>query len=360
MRESFLIADTEIKAGEHQLVKIQIGSLYTQTPINIPVYIFHGKKSGPVLLVTAAIHGDEINGVEIVRRLANYENVKRVHGTLILVPIVNVFGLIHRSRYLPDRRDLNRSFPGSPQGSLASRLAHIINKKLIAPASHTIDLHTGAVHRANMPQIRACLDDEATFEFAKAFGVPVIIDSPVREGSLRALTHKAGKITITYEAGEALRYEESAIAMGFKGVLNCMRFLEMLPKSKQRKRAIEESKVVNNSVWVRADVDGMMRPLVPLGASVTKGQALGVISDPLGSTDRPVFAPFDGIVIGRSNIPLVNEGEAFFNIAKLKNAGEVEQRVEDYMEELDQDDALEDPPIYCNKKMPQNCGIYCF
>ena len=335
--KAITIAGHTIKPGEHHTLDIPAAQLYTHAPLNLPVVVMHGKKAGPTMLVTAAIHGDEINGVEIIRRLVNYKPLKRLKGTLILAPVVNVFGFIQRIRYLPDRRDLNRSFPGSEKGSLASRIAHLVKTELVDRATHIIDLHTGAIHRSNLPQLRTDISDEASLEMAKAFNPPVIIDSSHRRGSLRNLAHEYKKCVITYEGGEALRFEEKSISIGFKGILNSMRSIGMLAKYSRKPKKFVPAAIVKDSSWVRAPVDGVLRPLVALGASVIKGQKIGIVSDPFGQNEEIITAPFSGIVIGRSNLPLVNEGEAYFNIAKVAAIKKMENRMHQYHTSLETD-----------------------
>lgn len=174
-RQSITIAGEVIKAGESRCVKLSLAMLYTSSPIEVPVYVFHGKKAGPILFITAAIHGDEINGVEIMRRLHHAPQIKRLRGTLITIPVVNVYGFMLHSRYLPDRRDLNRQFPGSEHGSMASKLAYQIMTEIVEHSTHGIDLHTGAIHRSNYPQIRFNQQSVDSELMAEAFATPVIV-----------------------------------------------------------------------------------------------------------------------------------------------------------------------------------------
>jgi predicted deacylase len=283
----------------------------------MPVHVIHGHRDGDVLFVCGAIHGDEINGVEIIRRLIRLSALRRVRGTLIAVPIVNVFGFLSNSRYLPDRRDLNRSFPGRLSGSLAARLAHLFMQEIVAKSTHGIDLHTGAVHRDNYPQIRGDLDDLELERLARAFGVPVLINAGYREGSLRSAAADLGVPVLVYEAGEALRFDEVAIRSGVNGVVRTMRELGMLRSSKTRKRAVD-SAIVRSSIWIRAPQSGILRAVVPLGSPVERGTLLGLISDPFGRNEVEVKARADGVLIGRTNLPLVHEGDALFHIGHLK------------------------------------------
>ncbi|MDH3347993.1 MAG: succinylglutamate desuccinylase/aspartoacylase family protein, partial [Desulfobulbaceae bacterium] len=226
----FTIGEAVIQPGQRQTVDLPIARLYTHTAMDMPVHVIHGKKEGPTLFVSAAIHGDEINGVEIVRRLLKLKLTNNIRGTLIAIPIVNVYGFINRSRYLPDRRDLNRSFPGNNKGSLASHLAKVFMTEVVRKCSHGIDIHTGSNHRTNLPQIRVTLGNSETEQLAQAFGAPVILDSRLRDNSLRATVTDLGIPMLLYEGGEGLRFNESAIRVGLKGILAVMREIGMLPK----------------------------------------------------------------------------------------------------------------------------------
>ena len=319
---------TSFGPGKRGNVDLPIADLYTSTSLHMPVQVINGRREGPVLFVAAAIHGDELNGVEIVRRLLKRRSLKSLRGTLIAVPIVNVHGFLDQSRYLPDRRDLNRSFPGSPKGSIAARLAHTFLNEIVKRSDYGIDLHTGAIDRSNLPQIRADLDDPRTLELARAFGVPVIINAAVRDGSLRGCASQMGMPVLTYEAGEALRFDELSIRAGVRGILNIMRTIGMLtdkPTSKPRKPVVASS-----TSWIRAPASGIVSSKVPLGASVRKGQSLAIVSDPLGTSEEPVTARFDGIVIGRANLPLAHEGDALFNVAAFHSVERAEDLVEQF------------------------------
>lgn len=317
-----------IAPGQSGDVSLPVADLYTSTSISMPIHVINGRRSGPVLFVSAAVHGDELNGVEIVRRLLRRKGLASVRGTLIAVPIVNVHGFLNQSRYLPDRRDLNRSFPGSAKGSIAARLANIFLNEIVKRSDYGIDLHTGAIDRSNLPQIRANLDDPKTLELARSFGVPVIINSDIREGSLRGCGSDMGKPVLTYEAGEALRFDELSIRGGIRGILNVMRNIGMLTEG--RKAPQREPVIARSTSWVRAPASGIVASKVPLGATVRKGQQLAIISDPLGSREEPVQSRFDGIVIGRSNLPLAHEGDALFNIAGFHSVERAEGLLEQF------------------------------
>ena len=334
--KSFELAGHIVQPGERIQFDLPTANLYTNTPLNMPVEVIHGRYAGPVLLVSAAIHGDELNGVDVIRRMRSFSSLKRLHGTLVLVPVVNLFGFIHQSRYLPDRRDLNRSFPGTENGSIASRVAHIFFKEVVSHCTHIIDLHTAAVNRDNLPQIRAALDQPGVKEMAMGFSIPVIINSGLIDNSLRKEAGKLGIPVITYEAGEALRLNERAIVTGVRGIVSVMRTLGMLP-SKRIQTVRAEPYIARSSSWFRAPVDGVFRPLVKLGAKVEKGTTLGVISAPFSSDETVLSAEVDGIVICVSHLPLVNGGEALFHIARFAEASVVEEEIADHRSNIADD-----------------------
>ncbi|MDA1075590.1 MAG: succinylglutamate desuccinylase/aspartoacylase family protein [Proteobacteria bacterium] len=322
----FEIAGQVVAPGERLQFDVPTANLYTNSPLNMPVEVIHGRHPGPVLLICAAIHGDELNGVEIIRRMRSFRQLSRLQGTLVLVPVVNLFGFIHQSRYLPDRRDLNRCFPGSERGSIASRVAFKFFNEIVRRCTHIIDLHTAAVNRDNLPQVRAALDEPGVRKMAEGFSIPVIINSGLIESSLRCEAGKLGIPVITYEAGEALRLFESSIVTGVRGIVSVMRTLGMLP-SIRITTVRAEPYIARSSSWFRAPVDGIFRPLSKLGTRVRKGDTLGVISEPFGSEESILVAEADGIIICVSNLPLVNEGEALFHIAKFERAGAVEEEI---------------------------------
>jgi len=347
MQPPIEIAGVTIKPGSRQSIDIPLPSFYTHSSVNMPVHVVHGRQSGPVMLVSAAVHGDEINGVEIIRRLLSHKFIDRIKGTLIAIPVVNVYGFVSKSRYLPDRRDLNRSFPGSENGSMAARLAHVLMTQIVPRCTHIIDLHTGAVNRENLPQIRANLRDEPDLEvLAQAFGVPVILNAKLLEGTFREAARAHGIRVLLYEAGEALRFDEVAIRAGVKGVLQVMRELGMRPKSKRQPKS--EALVANTTRWVRAAQSGILRSLVATGAKVEIGDLLAYINNPLGENTEELVSPVAGIIVGKTNLPLVFAGEALFNIAGYEAVDRVAENIDAYHEELDPNtDELEsdEPPL---------------
>lgn len=348
--KSVTIAGQDIPPASRIQIELPVAKLYTHTELSITVKARRGKQDGPTLFVSAAIHGDEINGVEIVRRLLEHRSLRSLRGTLLAIPVVNVHGFLNTERYLPDGRDLNRSFPGSPKGSLAGRIAHSFLNEVVRHCDYGIDLHTGARHRSNLPQIRADLRDPRTREMAEAFGAPVILDSRTRDGSLREVAGDEGIPVLLYEAGEALRFDEVAIRAGVSGIINVMRQIGMLPASR-RKKPSRQPMLTNQSFWVRAGVSGVLRALIPLGKLVNKGEVIGIISDPMddNSSDTEVLAPDAGIVIGRSFLPLVYEGDALFHIAKYRgDTDDAQSNIDDFREEFEPDldkNHSRDPPI---------------
>ncbi len=344
-RPSFEIAGETIAAGERGVVEMTVPDLYIHTNLTIPVHVVHGKKDGPVLFISGAVHGDEIMGVEIIRRVLSLKRLRFLRGTLLAVPIVNVFGFLNHSRYLPDRRDLNRSFPGYEKGSIAGRLANNFITEIVSRSTHGVDLHTAAVNRENLPQVRGAFADRAVLDMAKAFGLPVIVNSDEIEGSLRHAASSLDVKVIVYEAGEALRFDEVAIRGGVNGVIRVMEHLGMLVKRKRK--GLRLPTLTKNSRWVRAPQSGIHRSLVALGSWVKVNDPLGYIADPLGGNEQPVLATSNGVVIGRSNIPLVTEGEALFHIASFNGSGDkvVEQldKVEAVLDGVK--DVADEPPI---------------
>lgn len=343
-REPFVINGEEIRAGERRTVDIPVSVLSNHTPVNLQVHVIHGRRPGPVMFVSAAVHGDEIIGVEIVRRLLKARALKGMQGTLLCVPIVNGFGFITQSRYLPDRRDLNRSFPGSPKGSLAGQLAHLFMTEVVMQSDVGIDLHSAAQHRINLPQIRVSGDGQRAHALAAAFGAPVVLDSPYRDGSLRKAAIEANVDVLVYESGEALRFDEFAVRVGVKGVLRVMKMLGML-----RRKAIADTKThpyfAKSSHWMRAPRGGILRAYRTIGDSVRPGDIIGVISDPIGDNETELETRTGGVIIGRTNLPAVNQGDALFHIAHVRRMDAVEEYVDQAEKEFESDPLFDEDEI---------------
>lgn len=333
-----------IKRGETKRIELPLPPLYTDTRMSMPVHVQRGKRDGPVMFVSGAVHGDELNGIEIVNRLLKNKSLKYLKGTLIAVPIVNGYGVLNQSRYLPDRRDLNRSFPGSSKGSIAGRLAHLFLKEIVAKCNVGIDLHTGAIHRSNLPQIRANLDDAETFAMAESFGLPVLLNADIRPGTLRQAAGDLGVKVLLYEAGEALRYDEFSIRAGVKGVINVMREIGMLNKRKRQGHKIAKF-VARQSGWVRATESGFVNHAAQLGDHVNKDGVLAIIADPYGTELSKVLCPEEGVVIGKQNIPLTQEGEAMYHIAYFRKPDSVAENLGLLQDNLQDDLNIDDPTI---------------
>jgi len=333
MQKPFSIADTLVKPGSQATVQIEVAPLYTHTAMTMPVHVIHGRKAGPKMFVCGAIHGDEIIGTEIIRRIIKLKKIRALRGTLLAVPVVNVYAFVQHSRYSPDRRDLNRFFPGSEKGSLTSQLAHRFMEEIVRGCQYGIDLHAGSNHRANLPQVRADLEAPETLRLAKAFQVPVIINTATRDGSLRQSAADAGVCTMLYEAGEALRFDEVAIRAGVRGVLEVMAAVGML-RPKRRRSATIDPLIADATSWVRAPISGILHMVSPLGGRVAKSSRIGVIADPFGGQELEIRSPVSGMVIGRLNLPLVHRGDAVIHIAHLDRLKGIEPIIEEFRGEI--------------------------
>jgi len=344
VREPFEIGGKKIAPGHRLTLDLPIGAFSNHMPSTLPMRVIHGRRPGPVLFVSAAVHGDEIIGVEIVRRLLNSGAIKGLRGTLLCIPVVNTFGFVSQSRYLPDRRDLNRSFPGSTNGSLAGQLAHLFVEEIVARADFGIDLHSAAQHRVNLPQIRYDSEQDGLKEHALAFGAPLVLAAPLRPGSLRLTAREQGVEMLLYEAGEALRFDEFSVRVGVRGILNVMRHIGMLAGKKSGKSRIQPV-VATESKWVRSPSGGVLRAVRTIGDSVKSGDVLGYISDPWGEAEQQAQAAFDGIVIGRTNLPIVNPGDALFHIARVRGHQSAERRLNSLEEEVVADPLFDEDEI---------------
>lgn len=335
LHKKFVIGGVEVLAGSNVTINLALPKLYN-TPTQLPIRVIRGKEDGPVVFISAAIHGDELNGIEIIRRFRKLQVLEDLKGTIILIPIVNVYGVMNLSRYLPDRRDLNRNFPGSPKGSLASRIADIFFKEIVKKSDLGIDLHTASIHKSNLPQIRTNIDNPYTFKLAKAFEAPVVLHSEVRDGSLRAVAQEKGVPILLYEAGEALRFDEQSIRIGVKGLVNVLRANKMLPQTfnpEGKKIPV----VARYSQWLRAAESGVIRTIKGLGDTVKKSEVIGYINAPLDDTIFEILSPYDGIIIGKSEIPLIQEGDAIFHIAKFKKLKIADKKIEYFSEHAIED-----------------------
>ncbi|MFN3969854.1 MAG: succinylglutamate desuccinylase/aspartoacylase family protein [Gemmobacter sp.] len=320
-RMAFEIGGRMVPPGRRETVHLPMTAMPDHTPVALSVHVVHGAKAGPVIFVSAAVHGDEVVGVEIVRRLLRLPVLAGMAGTLLAVPIVNSFGFLDHSRYLPDRRDLNRSFPGSPRGSLAARLAHTFRTEILARATLGIDLHSAAIHRTNLPQIRVSPGQPEAQRLAESFAAPVMLTSKMRDGSLRAEAAKAGVTMLLFEGGEGLRADEGAVQAALAGILRVMAALRMIPAS-AAPRARRATIHCPRSEWLRAPGAGMIVLRAALGARVEAGQVLATVSDPFGEDEIDLVAPRAGLILGRAQMPVVHEGDAVFHLADLPEGEE--------------------------------------
>lgn len=314
-RRPLSLGGSDIAAGTRVRVDLPVARITTGDWLSLSVEVLHGRRAGPTLWLTGAIHGDEIDGIEIIRRTLARLDPKTLAGTVIAVPVVNLFGFVSESRYLPDRRDLNRSFPGSERGSLASRLAHMLMQEVVARGDWGIDFHCGSDDRENLPQIRANLDDTETRRLARTFGAPITIHGKPPDGALRKAALDADCRTLLYEGGEAGRFTESAIRPGVEGVRRVMQALGMVDGEKTRPPRTLETRTRR---WVRAGRSGICRIEAELGQRVRKGETLGEVTDPFGDGGQPLVARVAGMVIGRRVNPLVYQGEAVVHIAEIE------------------------------------------
>lgn len=342
-RAPYEIGGKLVQPGYESTVNIHIADLSTTVPVSLPIRVVHGRDDGPTLFVSAAIHGDEILGVEIIRRVLRRVTGHRINGTLLLVPVVNVFGFVTHDRYLPDRRDLNRSFPGGANGSLAAQLAYTFRTEVVSRSDFGIDLHSAAVHRFNYPQVRVTSDSEKAAEMALAFGPPAIITAPLREGSLRGVAREEGVEMLLYEAGEALRFDELAIRIGVRGILRVMAHMGMIDHPPEPEAF--EPVISHKSSWLRSPKGGIFVAQPHAGAVIEEGDILGTVSDPFGDDAVEIRAPFSGMIIGEAMLPVVNRGDALFHVAKLDHFESAADRLRTIVDAAHADPLLDEDEL---------------
>ncbi len=313
------IYNTIIKPGENKIIKIPIGSLPTGTPIKIPVYVFNGKEKGPTVLLQAGLHGDEINGVEICKRmLVNEYFINLKKGCVIVIPLLNVYGFIHFSRELPDGKDVNRSYPGSKLGSLASRIAYHSTQDILPHIDFGIDFHTGGAMRNNYPQIRYTANNSKSEQLAKTFNAPFLFESGLIKKSFRATADKMKIPTLVFEGGESMRFDEFAIHEGINGVLRVLADQQMIDSEILKNIPTNKTIKLTDRKWIRARKSGVFTPYIENGNHIEKGQVIGFITDAFGNRNLAIKAPFDGYVVCLNNHPLVSQGDALFHVGKKK------------------------------------------
>lgn len=326
-RQAITIAGVTIQPGERKLLEMHAASLYAQIPVNIPVHVLHGEQHGYCIFIMAAVHGNEINGVEIIRRLLRHSALNTINGTIIIIPVANVHGFVHLSRDLPDGRDLNRAFPGSRRGSLTARVANLIMDEIISKCTHGIDLHTGGTHLENLPHTRINTAVPGAIQLAHSFNAPIILDAKLRDGSIREAASMQNIPVIVYEGGEALRFSDVAIHVGLQGILNVLSDLSLIKLKKINIKTKVRTNIAYYSAWIRAPKSGIFLPVRKPGDSVKKNELIGFIVDPFVQKEIKINASFYGVIIGKSTLPIVNEGDALLHIAKLKGSKNIASQI---------------------------------
>ncbi len=324
LSDALVIDDVVIPAGTSKTVDIQVARLLSGTLIHMPVHVFRSENPGPTLLLSGGLHGDEVNGIEVVRRMISLGILNKIScGSVVAIPIINVYGFLFFSREVPDGKDVNRSFPGSPNGSLAAQVAHTMATKILPVVDMGIDFHTGGASRTNYPQIRYDDQDPKAIEMAKAFKAPIALGSGLISGSLRACGQTQGVPIIVYEGGESLRLEEKAVKEAIRGTKRFMHSIGMLEASpkprglKGRQKGDQKAiRHISGNTWVRAEASGLFSSERESGQAVREGELIGRIRNPYDSYSVKVYSPMDGFIIGHNNIPLVHRGDALFHIGK--------------------------------------------
>jgi len=318
-QKSDFINEVKIERAKRYRINIDIGRIHDFTDLKMPIEVVSGHKDGPTIFVCSTIHGDEINGIEIIRQLLANIDEKKLCGKLIAIPIVNIFGFNDHSRYLPDRRDLNRCFPGIKNGSLASQLAYVFMQEIVLKSDYGIDIHSASMHRINYPQLRIDTDNIRDLELAKIFSPPAIVNSNLRDGSLRSVGSDLNIPIIVYEGGEILRFDRNAVNIGLQGIYNIMHHIKMLETPIINKNNSPISFIAQSSTWVRAIQSGIYVSEVELGERVKKNQLIATISNPFGDNKIEIYSQEDGVVIGLTKIPLVNKGDALMHLGLDQN-----------------------------------------
>lgn len=321
-----------VEPGEKITIALPTPELYTCAPMYIPIHIIHGNKAGPVLLICGAMHGDEVNGIAICQKLLKLRLLKSIQGTLIVIPTINIYGMITSTRNLPDRRDLENSFPGSESGSFASRLAFFLSNEIFSKITHCIDLHTGEPHIAKFPQVKTSMDNSITTNMAYSFRAPVILNTKSHQGLLWLLHKKHNKIpTIIFETGEAFRLDKKGINAGVTGIIRVIKSLEMLQKSPKEKNVFISPRL-ESEFWVRSPSSGLCQIFHKLGVYIAKGDIIAKISDPFGTDkEEKILSPFNGIIISANYRSIVNEGEPILQIGEMKES--TVEKIQDWTNE---------------------------
>lgn len=310
----FLLNGRVIRPGEQVLTRLIISKLPSGTVIDVPVYVFRSAEPGPTVLLMAGMHGDEVNGIETIRRMIRRGQLQRpLRGSIIAIPILNIYGFLNFSREVPDGKDVNRSFPGSPRGSLASRVAHRFMREIMPLVDYGIDFHTGGAARSNHPQVRCLLGVDAEIDaLAAAFAAPFTLHAELRPGSLREAAMRQGRRIIVYETGESLRLDEPGIELATAGTFRVLHHLGMLAEAPA---PTQPTVVCRRHTWLRARYAGLFRTSLRTGQYLQKGQEYGIVADPYGEMAVRLESPLSGYIIGLNHMPVVNQGDALLHVA---------------------------------------------
>lgn len=301
----------DIKAGENKTVILDSYELHTKTKIEIPVHVINSGKPGPTILLSAGMHGEETNGIEIIRKIIRRKEVQELKcGAIIAIPVINIISFLYGSRDLPDGRDLNRCFPGTRNGSIGSRIAYDLVKHILPIIDFGIDFHTGGAKINNYPQLRCVFEFEGNLELAEKFGAPLIINSKYRDGTFRKEAAKKNKPILVYEAGESMRFDYLAINEGINGCLRLMKAYKMVGIEIPDMPAVK----IMRDTWIRANASGLFHMNKANGSHVRKDDLLGVLCSPFGNSEEKILAPGAGYLIGINNQPVVNQGDALIHL----------------------------------------------
>ncbi len=311
MKRELSINNQLIKRGEKAVINLNIARLISGTEIDLPIYVFRSKNPGPVVLFSGGLHGDEVDGVEIVRRLIEQKTFDKLKlGSVIAIPIMNIYGFLNFSREVPDGKDVNRSFPGNLKGSLAARVAQVLTTTVLQEIDFGVDFHTGGANRYNFPQCRFAPEDPLAKELAEVFNAPISLPSKLIDKSLRKEAFKMGKTVVVYEGGESMRFDQNSIKEGIRGAKRILGHYKMIDFDSEDR----PSSLCKESMWIRAKNSGLIRLSKRSGEKVEKKETIAVITDPFGNFKTNIKAPQSGIIIGHSNAPLVNQGDAIFHL----------------------------------------------
>ncbi len=305
------IAEEVINPGEDRLIELQVARLPSGTSIHLPIHVFRGLNAGPTMLLCGGLHGDEVNGIEIVRQLVDSGLLRQLQkGSVIAMPIINIYGFINFSRDVPDGKDVNRSFPGNVDGSLASHVAYILSQHILPLVDFGVDFHTGGASRTNFPQVRYNASDKKSHDLAKIFAAPFLINTQYIDNSLRWQAFNMQKTIIVYEGGESLRLNNYAIKEAIEGTRRLLIHHQMIDHLLERPESID----LQRYIWVRAPRAGIFNSLKVSGQQVEMGEVIGEINDPYNAESVPVEARESGYIIGHNNMPVVHRGDALFSL----------------------------------------------